>query len=73
MKFRNPEKLITVYNYRTSKYNRLSDFSSEYVLETVARCINAIYQSNASKNGESKTLPFPRNPVAPSAMSARYQ
>ena len=50
----------------------MSDFTTEYILESVARCINAIYLFSASQDDKPPALPFPSNPIAPSSMSARY-
>ena len=50
----------------------MSDFTTEYILESVARCINAIYLFSPSQDDKPPALPFPSNPIAPSSMSARY-
>ena len=50
----------------------MSDFTTEYILESVARCINAIHLFKSSQDDNPPALPFPSNPIAPSSMSARY-
>ena len=59
-------------HFRKNNFDKLSDLTTEYILESVARCINAIHIFNASQDDKPASLPFPSNPIAPSAMSARY-